>query len=143
MQRTAHPPRKYCRNALLDPLYLPLWRNVHSVNSLIVLQYLDSIFRVHITQSAPDSRSRHRIPSLAYYKRRPLKYRQICRYIRRENRLNSTRSNQNQLQQRIELRQQYKDKNTLLIVVGCTSAEGNEKSQNLRNVFGGGSEIYR
>ena len=32
---------------------------------------------------------------------------------------------------------------TLLIVVGCTSAEGNEKSQYLENVFGGGSEIYR
>ena len=32
---------------------------------------------------------------------------------------------------------------SLLIVVGCTSAEGSEKSQYRGNVFGGGSEIHR
>jgi hypothetical protein len=31
----------------------------------------------------------------------------------------------------------------LLIVVGCTSAEGREKSQYLANVFGAGNEIQR
>lgn len=31
----------------------------------------------------------------------------------------------------------------LLIVVGCTSAEGSEKSQYLENVLGGGSDIHR
>lgn len=30
----------------------------------------------------------------------------------------------------------------LLMVVGCTSAEGSEKSQYRANVFGGGSDIY-
>lgn len=31
----------------------------------------------------------------------------------------------------------------LLIVVGCTSADGSEKSQYRVNVFGGGREIQR
>lgn len=31
----------------------------------------------------------------------------------------------------------------LLIVVGCTSAEGSEKSQYLPNVLGGGNDIHR
>lgn len=31
----------------------------------------------------------------------------------------------------------------LLIVVGCTSAEGREKSQYRAKVFGGGREIHR
>jgi hypothetical protein len=31
----------------------------------------------------------------------------------------------------------------LLIMVGCTSAEGSEKSQYLENVLGGGSDIHR
>jgi hypothetical protein len=31
----------------------------------------------------------------------------------------------------------------LLIVVGCTSAEGSEKSQYLENVLGGGNDIHR
>jgi hypothetical protein len=107
-----------------------------------VIEYLHSILCVYVTRATPDSRRSHQIT-----------YKQSAVSVERKwgimnthcmafiTILTSTVSKG--IAVVAPIRASCKAVLYLLMVVGCTSADGSEKSQYLENVLGGGNEIHR
>jgi len=104
-------------------------------------KYFDSVFRIYITRTTPYSRRCHQIACewLAFSSPRTELSNTYCMACIVA--FTSMFSNGNAVVDPI--RASCKAVLYLLIVVGCTSADGSEKSQYLVNVLGGGSDIHR
>ncbi len=123
--------------------------NVHSLFPVLVLlflfsrcftQYLYSVFRIYITRTTPYSRYSHQIS----YQESAVCVKKISRNtycMAVITMLTSTVSKG--IAVVAPIKASCKAVLYLLIVVGCTSAEGSEKSQYLEKVLGGGSDIHR
>jgi hypothetical protein len=106
-----------------------------------VTEYFNSVLRVYITCATPDSCCSHQIAYELSAVLSPQKGFRNTHCIACIAVLTSTASNGMAVVAPIKA--SCKAVLYLLIVVGCTSAEGSEKSQYLENVLGGGSDIHR